>query len=99
MAIQNRQLQTLLALITNATEVVERHLASSSYSAEEGHNDPELRTSIYTIEAACAQLVCKVARPSDVLVNVSLDSFPFFQAVISFSVEIHGSRSSRLLLQ
>jgi len=73
MAIQNRQLQTLLSLINNATEVVDRHLSSSSYPAQDGHNDPELRVSIYTIEAACSQLVCEVARPSDVLVNVSFD--------------------------
>ncbi|KAL9712332.1 hypothetical protein Ac2012v2_003569 [Leucoagaricus gongylophorus] len=69
MGIQNPNLKALLALITNATEIVERHLSSSSSSAQDGHNDPELRASIYTIEAACAQLVCQVARPSDVLVN------------------------------
>jgi len=72
MGIQNPNLKALLALINNATEIVERHLSSSSSSAQDGHNDPELRASIYTIEAACAQLVCQVARPSDVLVNVSL---------------------------
>ncbi|XP_006460601.1 hypothetical protein AGABI2DRAFT_117542 [Agaricus bisporus var. bisporus H97] len=31
--------------------------------------DPELRTSIYAIEAACAQLCSLIARPSDALAN------------------------------
>jgi len=90
MAIQNRQLRTLLSLITNATEVAERHLSGSSYSAQDGHNDPELRASIYILEAACTQLVCEVARPSDVLVNVSFELFQNLQVVISFS----GNRNS-----
>jgi len=87
MAIQNRQLRTLLSLITNATEVAERRLSGS---AQDGHNDPELRASIYILEAACTQLVCEVARPSDVLVNVSFELFQNLQVVISLS----GNRNS-----
>ncbi|KAJ3576709.1 hypothetical protein NP233_g252 [Leucocoprinus birnbaumii] len=63
------QLKALLALIADAANVAQQRLSDPNSTAEDGHNDPELRASIYTIEGACAQLVCQVARPSDTLVN------------------------------
>ncbi|KXN91143.1 Sterigmatocystin 8-O-methyltransferase [Leucoagaricus sp. SymC.cos] len=65
----NEQLKTLLTLISNACEVAGKRLASPPRSRQEEVGDPELRTSIYAIEAACAQLTTLVARPSDTLVN------------------------------
>lgn len=88
------QLRTLLALIGNAVQVAERHLSNAKLSAHEQPVNPELRTSVYTIEAACAQLCALVARPSDTLMNVG--PFNFYFLILSldvvFEVEIHGSQ-------
>lgn len=67
------KLRQLLSLIGKEVEVAERYisLAGEDIRTLEQPSDPELRTSIYTIEAACAQLCCLVARPSDILANVS----------------------------
>ncbi|KAF9452281.1 S-adenosyl-L-methionine-dependent methyltransferase [Macrolepiota fuliginosa MF-IS2] len=62
------QLRALVGLIGDAAQAIEKQL-STSKSTKELPADPELRASIYTIEAASAQLCNLVARPSDSLVN------------------------------
>lgn len=71
------QTRALLGLIGNAAQAAEKYLSTVSLrsSAQEQLIDPELRISVYTIEAACAQLCALVARPSDTLVNVCLFNF------------------------
>jgi hypothetical protein len=70
------QLKRLVSLIGRGVEVAERFISPTGEDTRtaEQLSDPELRTSIYIIEAACAQLCCLVARPSDILANVSLPS-------------------------
>ncbi|TFK38230.1 S-adenosyl-L-methionine-dependent methyltransferase [Crucibulum laeve] len=75
------QLSALVALIADATKIVETHYQKSpknyvpSLDDIEPHPldndilDKELRTAIQTIEGACAQLSATVARPSHTLVN------------------------------
>jgi hypothetical protein len=67
------ELRALLALIVNAAQTAEKHLSTPKSKSDA--NDLELRSSIYYIEAACAQLCSLVARPSDTLVNVSVCFF------------------------
>lgn len=73
----SEELRKLVALIGNAAQTAEKYLLDPKLSTREQTTDPELRTSIYVIEAACAQLCALVARPSDTLTNVSVDTFGF----------------------
>lgn len=66
-----KDIRALLTLIVDAAHIAESHLSRSGTPAREQSFDAELRSSIHTIEAACAQLCSLVARPSDTLVNVS----------------------------
>ncbi|EKM76020.1 hypothetical protein AGABI1DRAFT_131738 [Agaricus bisporus var. burnettii JB137-S8] len=65
------ELRLLLSLIGEAVNIAERYISlpREDKRAVEQPNDPELRTSICTIEAACAQLCSLVARPDDILAN------------------------------
>jgi hypothetical protein len=54
----------------DAGAVLERNISHSEQPSQE-QPSAELRSSIYAVEAACAQLCSLVARPSDVLANVS----------------------------
>ena len=76
------QISALVALISDASKIVEAHYAKSSkpyvpslddtepHPLDEQFPDEELRTAIQTIEGACAQLSATVARPSHTVVNV-----------------------------
>lgn len=80
------QLSALVALIANATKIVEAHHEKSSMPYVPSLDDltqhpldteissPELQLAIQTIEGACAQLCATVARPNHTMVNVSLDT-------------------------
>ncbi|KAF7782904.1 hypothetical protein Agabi119p4_2280 [Agaricus bisporus var. burnettii] len=63
------ELRSLLSLIVDSAGVAERCLSGREGLPDGQPMDPELRSSIYVIEAACAQLCSLVARPSDSLVN------------------------------
>lgn len=67
----SEELRKLVALVGNAAQTAEKHLLDPKLPAVGQTTDPELRTSIYVMEAACAQLCALVARPSDTLTNVS----------------------------
>jgi len=83
MAPQHGQISALVALITDATKIVEQHYANSatlvvpSLDDTEPHPldneiyDKDLRNAIQIIEGACLQLSATVARPNHTLVNVS----------------------------
>ncbi len=73
----SEELKRLVALIGDAAQTAEMHLSDSKPPARGQTITPELRTSIYVMEAACAQLCSLVARPSDTLVNVSFYTFTF----------------------
>ena len=80
---QPSHLSSLVALIANATKLVESRFEASSqpyvptlddteeHPLDKELSDPELRAAIQTIEGACAQLCATVARPSHTVVNVS----------------------------
>lgn len=72
------ELRRLLSLIGEAVNIAEHYISlpREDKRAVEQPTDPELRTSICTIEAACAQLCSLVARPGDILANVNLPDFP-----------------------
>jgi hypothetical protein len=61
----------LLSLIVDSVGVAERYIPRREAVPQGQPIDPEFRSSIYAIQAACAQLCSLVARPSDVLANVS----------------------------
>ncbi|KAH8829594.1 S-adenosyl-L-methionine-dependent methyltransferase [Flagelloscypha sp. PMI_526] len=69
------QLSQLVSLIAAATKVVEAHAGKGDLDLDQitpQSNDlssPEAREAVQTIEAACAQLVASVARPSHNIVN------------------------------
>ncbi|KAG7098238.1 hypothetical protein E1B28_000202 [Marasmius oreades] len=68
------QLSKLLALINNATKVIEAQTSTDlSLDKTTTENDalstPEVREAIRIIEGACAQLVASVARPSHTILN------------------------------
>ncbi|XP_006460606.1 hypothetical protein AGABI2DRAFT_117546 [Agaricus bisporus var. bisporus H97] len=63
------ELKDLLSLIVSSAGVAERCISHRGGLPDGQPMDPELRSSIYIIEAACAQLCLLVARPSDSLVN------------------------------
>jgi hypothetical protein len=67
------ELRALLSLIVDSAGVAERYLSQEQGLEQKRRNNTELRASIYSIEAACAQLCSLIARPSDSLVNVSLE--------------------------
>jgi hypothetical protein len=67
------ELRSLLSLIVDSAGVAERYISQREGPPQEQSIDAELRSSIYAIEAACAQLCSLIARPSDSLVNVSLE--------------------------
>jgi hypothetical protein len=83
MSSQPSHLSSLVALIANATKLVESRFEASSqpyvptlddteeHPLDKELSDPELRAAIQTIEGACAQLCATVARPSHTVVNVS----------------------------
>jgi hypothetical protein len=77
-------LSTLVALIANATKVVEAHFLSSQKSGYIPSLDditehpfdsqvppPDVRQAVQTIEAACAQLCATVIKPRTAVCNVS----------------------------
>ncbi|KAF6754137.1 S-adenosyl-L-methionine-dependent methyltransferase [Ephemerocybe angulata] len=79
---QQSHLAALVALITNATQLVETRFKTSAqpyvptlddteeHPLDKELSDPALRAAIQTIEGACAQLCATVARPSHTIVNV-----------------------------
>ena len=77
------ELSALVALIADATKVVEAHykkVEAKPYVPSLDDTEPhpldtvisgrELRTAIQTIEGACAQLCASVARPNHTVLNV-----------------------------
>jgi hypothetical protein len=68
------ELKALLSVITDSVAVAERFIPQRQNLKQGQPIDPELRSSIFAIEAACVQLCSLVARPSDALANVSPDS-------------------------
>lgn len=77
-------LSTLVALIANATKVVEAHFLSSQESGyipslddttehplDSQLSPPDVRQAVQTIEAACAQLCATVLKPKMAVCNVS----------------------------
>ena len=83
MALKHSEISALVALITDASKIVEHHYAKSaiptvpSLNDTEPHpldneiNDAELRNAIQIIEGACLQLSATVARPDHTIINVS----------------------------
>lgn len=65
------EVRGLLSLIIDSVGVAERYIPRREAAPQGQPIDPEFRSSIYAIQAACAQLCSLVARPSDVLANVS----------------------------
>ncbi|KAF7782907.1 hypothetical protein Agabi119p4_2283 [Agaricus bisporus var. burnettii] len=63
------ELRDLLSLIVDSAGVAERCVSHREGLPDGQPMDPELRSSIYVIEAACAQLCSLIARPSGSLVN------------------------------
>lgn len=99
------QISALVALITDASKVVEQHYAKSatgvvpSLDETESHPldnemyDKDLRNAIQIIEGACLQLSATVARPNHTLVNVSYNlcnTYPSLISLMYFSAA-HGS--------
>jgi hypothetical protein len=71
------EMKALLSVITDSVAVAERYIPQRQNLSQGEPIDPELRTSIVVLEAACSQLCSLIARPSDTLANVS----PFFHPV------------------
>lgn len=67
------ELKALLSIITESVAVAERYVPQRQNLSQGQPIDPELRNSIFALEAACSQLCSLVARPGDVLANVSAD--------------------------
>lgn len=65
------ELRGLMVLIGNAVDVLEHDISQPKVASKEQPSDADLRSSVCTVEAACAQLCSLVARPGDVLANVS----------------------------
>ena len=84
MAPRNSQLSALVALIADATKIVEAHYKKveampyvPSLDDLDAHpldtviaDDKELCTAIQTIEGACSQLCATIARPNHTVLNV-----------------------------
>ena len=83
MAPNHGQISALVALITDASNVVQQHYAKSAVptvpSLDDTGSHPldneiynnDLRNAIQIIEGACHQLSATVARPNHTMVNVS----------------------------
>jgi hypothetical protein len=65
------EIKGLMAVMGNAVAILERDFSLCECGSEDVPSDPKIRSSIYAIEAACAQLSALVARPADALANVS----------------------------
>jgi hypothetical protein len=85
------ELRGLMAVLGNAVAVLERDTSHPEWHvSQEQPSGPELRSSIYAVEAACAQLCSLVARPGDVLANVSSIRILTRIHLTSVSLEIFG---------
>ncbi|XP_006460604.1 hypothetical protein AGABI2DRAFT_117544 [Agaricus bisporus var. bisporus H97] len=63
------ELRGLMVLIGNAVDILEHDISQPKVASKEQPSDADLRSSVCTVEAACAQLCSLVARPGDVLAN------------------------------
>ncbi|KAG7090647.1 hypothetical protein E1B28_009748 [Marasmius oreades] len=68
------QLSQLVALINNATKVIEARTSADvsldrTSTEDDALSTPEVREAIRIVEGACAQLVASVARPSHTILN------------------------------
>ncbi|EKM76021.1 hypothetical protein AGABI1DRAFT_79240 [Agaricus bisporus var. burnettii JB137-S8] len=63
------ELRSLLSLIVDSAAIAQRHIPDREKLSQGEPIDSELRSSIFVIEAACAQLCSLIARPSDALAN------------------------------
>ena len=82
------QISALVALITDASKIVEQHYAKSAvppvpslddtapHPLDNEIYDSDLRNAIQIIEGACFQLSATVARPNHTIVNVSYKYHP-----------------------
>jgi hypothetical protein len=78
------ELSALVALISNATRIIEAQFAKSSKPFVPSLDDTtphpldaqlssmELKLAVQTLEGACAQLCATVARPNHTVINVRL---------------------------
>ena len=88
MASNHGQISALIALIADASKIVEQHYAKSAvplvpslddiapHPLDNEIFDSELRNAIQIIEGACLQLSATVARPNHTIVNVSYKYYP-----------------------
>ena len=88
MAPTQSQISALIALITDASKVVEQHYAKSGvpvvpslddtapHPLDNEIYDSDLRNAVQIIEGACLQLSATVARPNHTMVNVSCRHYP-----------------------
>ena len=88
MASNHGQISALIALIVDASKIVEQHYAKSAvplvpslddiapHPLDNEIFDSELRNAIQIIEGACLQLSATVARPNHTIVNVSYKYYP-----------------------
>lgn len=105
MASNHGQISALVALITDASKVVEQHYAKSasrvvpsldetdSHPSDAGVYDTDLRNAIQTIEGACLQLTATVARPDHTIVNVSYNLWNISHHLVFLThfLATHGS--------
>jgi hypothetical protein len=94
MAPNHGQISALVALITDASKIVEQHYAKSPIPVVPSLDDTEshpldnelyendLRNAIQIIEGACLQLTATVAKPDHTLTNVSYNSLQYLSSLV-----------------
>ena len=111
MVSNHSEISALVALITDASKIVEQHYANSAIHAIPSLNDIEshpldnaiydadLRNAIQIIEGACLQLTATVARPNHTIVNVSYSFIQYPDSIVTHLSNIfsatHGGMYSQ----
>ena len=100
MAPNHGEISALVALITNASKIVEQYYAKSAVPVVPSLDDTEahpldnevynanIRNAIQIIEGACVQLMATVARPNHTIINVSHNTI--ITCISDISLATHG---------